>query len=120
MKRLSITQTQPGILRIGASLQLAILLAGLTLATQLHAGNDRPVKQKAAPVYPEIAKRMRVGGLVKIAATVAPDGTVTATKVLSGSSLLSGAAEDAVHKWKFATASEESTVEVSVNFALAQ
>lgn len=84
----------------------------------LHAVvSDRPVKQRVAPAYPEIAKRMHISGVVKIAATVAPDGTVSATRTVSGSRMLSDAAEQAVHKWKFASAASESTVEVEINFA---
>ena len=110
--------------RIAAGLtQLAILLTGIIVALPLRAADDhveRAIKQRVAPVYPELAKRMRVSGVVRIAATVAPDGTVSATKTVSGNHMLSGAAEDAVHKWKFVAEPNESTVEVDVNFALAQ
>jgi len=99
-------------------------LACLVLATacilSLHATSERAIKQRVAPVYPELAKRMKISGTVKVAATVAPDGTVSATKIVSGNHMLSGAAEDAVHKWKFTPADSESTIEVDVNFALAQ
>ncbi len=102
----------------------ARLLACLALAfaciLPLHATTERAIKQRVSPIYPELAKRMRVSGIVKVAATVAPDGTVSATKVVSGNHMLSGAAEDAVHKWKFTPADSESTVEVDVSFALAQ
>jgi TonB family protein len=104
--------------------QSAGLFACLALATAcvlpLNASSDRAVKQRVAPVYPELAKRMKVSGTVKVAATVAANGTVSATKVVSGNHMLSGAAEDAVLKWKFVPAESESTVEVDVNFALAQ
>ena len=63
---------------------------------------------------------MRVAGVVRVSATVDPDGKVSATKTISGNSMLAGAAEDAVHKWKFVPATDSSTVEVDVNFALAQ
>ena len=93
----------------------------MTVVLPLHAADsDRAIKQRVAPVYPELARRMRIGGVVRIAATVAPDGSVSATKTVSGNHMLSGAAEDAVHKWKFVTAPGESTVEVDINFALAQ
>jgi len=110
--------------RIAAGLmQLAILATGMTIALPLHAADDhaeRAIKQRVAPIYPELAKRMRVSGVVRIAATVAPDGTVSSTKTVSGNHMLSGAAEDAVHKWKFVAEPNESTVEVDVSFALAQ
>jgi TonB family protein len=104
----------------GGLLPLAVIAMALTATTRLHAADERPIKQRVAPVYPELAKRMRVSGMVKVEATVAPDGSVSATKTVSGNHMLAGAAEDAVHKWKFVPATEQSTVDVEINFALAQ
>ena len=104
----------------GGLLPVAVLAITFAAVTPAHAADERPVKQRVAPVYPELAKRMRVGGIVKVEATVAPDGSVSATKTVSGNHMLSGAAEDAVHKWKFAPGTEQSTVDVDINFALAQ
>jgi len=104
-------------------MQLAVFAAAMAIAMPLHAADehtDRAIKQRVAPTYPELAKRMRITGVVRVSATVAPDGSVSATKTVSGNHMLSGAAEDAVHKWKFVPASDESTVEVDINFALAQ
>lgn len=107
--------------RIAASLlPLAAVLLALATTLPLHASDERAVKQRVAPAYPELAKRMHVSGLVRIAATVAPDGSVTATKAVSGNHILSSAAEDAVHKWKFVPGPDQSTVEVEINFAAAQ
>ena len=99
---------------------LAIAALAATTAIPLHAADERPIKQRVTPTYPELAKRMHVSGIVRIAATVAPDGSVTATKTVSGNRMLASAAEDAVHKWKFVAASDESVVEVDINFAAAQ
>jgi TonB family protein len=71
-------------------------------------------------LYPELAKRMRITGVVRVEATVDADGKVTAVKALSGSHVLSPAAEEAVSKWKYAPADAASTVEVDINFALGQ
>jgi TonB family protein len=97
-----------------------VVFAVATVASLHAADADRPVKSRVAPVYPELAKRMRISGVVIVAATVTPDGAVSATKTVSGNKMLAGAAEEAVHKWKFVSASAESTVDVSVNFALTQ
>jgi TonB family protein len=105
----------------GIAKLLSLALIAMTVSLLLHAADsERPIKSRVAPVYPEIAKRMHISGEVKIAATVAPDGSVSATKAVSGNKMLSSAAEDAVHKWKFVAAAEESTVEVSINFDLKQ
>ena len=98
--------------------QVAALVLMATMAMPARAGDDRAVKSRVAPAYPEIARRMRITGIVKVEATVDPDGKVTDVKTLTGSRALSPAAEDAVRKWKFAPAAAPSTVEVEVNFAL--
>lgn len=101
----------------------SFLLKGTTLlflaafALPGRAADERAVKSKVAPVYPEIAKRMRVTGVVKIEATVDADGKVTDVKTMTGNRVLAGAAEDAVRKWKFVTGPKESVVDVDVNFA---
>ena len=110
--------------RIASGLvSLAVIATAMTVALPLHAADDhsdRAIKQRVAPVYPELARRMHVGGTVRVSATVAPDGSVSAAKAVSGNHMLSGAAEDAVHKWKFVSGPDESTVEVDINFAPAQ
>ena len=112
----------PNLQRFASGLvSLAVVATAMTVALPLHAADsDRAVKQRVSPVYPELAKRMHVAGVVRVSATVAPDGSVSATKTVSGNHMLAGAAEDAVHKWKFVSAPEESTVEVDINFAAAQ
>ncbi len=110
--------------RIAAAItRLAVFAVAMAIAMPLRAADDhtdRAVKQRVAPTYPELARRMRISGVVRVSATVAPDGSVSATKTVSGNHMLSGAAEEAVHRWKFVPASDESTVEVDINFALAQ
>lgn len=119
MTRLKTQGSRTGPRRVAAAmLQLVALALAFTLP--MHAADDRPIKQRFSPTYPELAKRMRVSGVVRVSATVAPDGSVSATKTVSGNHMLSGAAEEAVHRWKFVPASAESTVEVDVNFALVQ
>lgn len=94
---------------------LALLIA---IALPAGAANDRAVKTKVPPVYPELAKRMKITGVVKVEATVDPDGKVTAVKIISGNSSLQNAAEDAVRKWKFVAGDGTATVNVDVNFAM--
>jgi len=96
---------------------LALLLS---MSLSAHAAGDRPIKSRVAPFYPELAKRMKISGVVRMEATVDADGKVTSVKTLEGNRMLTQAAEDAVHKWKFATGEGVETVSVEVNFALAQ
>jgi TonB family protein len=107
--------------RIGMRLfPVAALALLFAMALPVRAADDRPVKQRVAPIYPEIAKRMHVGGEVKLLATVDASGKVIEVKTLSGNHMLSMAAEDAVRKWKFESGSGESRVDVAVNFNTGQ
>ena len=100
------------------SLTAIALLAAISLPAR--AGDDRAVKSRIAPVYPEIAKRMHIQGEVKLIATVDANGKVTDVKEVSGNHMLSLAAEDAVKMWRFEPGPAGDPVPVSVNFALSQ
>ena|ERR1700739_599818 len=76
----------------------------------------RKIERRVAPVYPELARRMHIGGTVRVAATVAADGSVTQAKAVSGNKLLESAAEDAVRKWKFVSSSGPSTENIDIDF----
>lgn len=101
-------------------LQFAALALVVMLAIPARAADDRAVKSKVAPIYPEIAKRMRVAGAVDVEATVDAAGNVSDAKAVGGNRLLAPAAEDAVRKWKFESGSGTAKVKVEINFALSQ
>jgi TonB family protein len=92
----------------------------VALALPARAADERAIKSKVAPTYPEIARRMRIGGMVQVEATVNADGKVTEAKAVSGSHVLGQAAEDAVRKWKFEPGPGPSKVTVEINFTLNQ
>jgi TonB family protein len=104
-------------LHLGKTAVLALIMA---IVLPAMAANERAVKSKVPPVYPELAKRMKITGVVKVEATVDADGKVTAVKTVSGNSSLQSAAEDAVRKWKFVAGDGTETVAVDVNFAMSQ
>jgi TonB family protein len=91
------------------------LLALICLSLQCRA-EERRVLKRVQPVYPELARRMHIGGLVRILVTVAPDGTVSTVKAVSGNKMLWPAAEEAMKKWKFVAGDSESTVSLDINF----
>jgi TonB family protein len=74
------------------------------------------VVDKVAPVYPDLAKRMHITGVVKLEVVVRANGSVRTTKVVGGNPVLIQSATDAVRKWKFETASEETTGVVELMF----
>ncbi len=113
-----IKNSPPLMLRLRRLFAASCLVAGVGLILSLPArAEDRHVQRRVPPVYPEIAKRMKIGGVVKISATVAADGTVTEAKAVSGNRMLVPAAEDAVKHWKFTPADSTSSVDVEVNFS---
>ena len=102
-------------LRLAQATALALLVA---LAMPVRAADNRAVKTRIQPNYPEIARRMRISGMVKLSVTVDSEGKVIDVKPLSGNNLLSAAASEAVRKWRFEPGPGESTEEIALNFAL--
>jgi len=73
----------------------------------------RRIVRKVEPRYPEEAKRLNLGGTVKVIAVVASDGIVKKVEPVGGSPLLVQAAEGAISQWKYAPGSESrETVEL--------
>jgi len=117
---MSISISKKLFLNLGAVLAVIPILI-LNLAVSPLSGFaqdtvDRKVKSKIFPAYPEIARKMGVSGTVKIQLVVAPNGSVKETKVIGGHPILVTAAVDAVKKWRFETASGESTGTVEFKF----
>jgi TonB family protein len=94
------------------------VLALLALVAVSARADERAVKSRVAPAYPELAKRMRISGSVNVEATVDADGKVTDAKATSGNRMLTGAAEDAVRKWKFTSGDGTAVVHVEINFTM--
>jgi TonB family protein len=99
-------------------MQAAAVTLLLTLALSAKAADERAVKSRVQPVYPELAKRLRITGDVKLTVKVDAGGNVTGVVATSGNGILRTAAEEAVRKWTFVPASDPSTVVVEVSFAL--
>jgi protein TonB len=53
------------------------------------------------PIYPELAKKARIQGVVKMAALIDEHGMVEELKLVSGHSLLVQAAFDAAKRWRY-------------------
>ena len=114
-------QIQAGATRLThgpAKMLRSVALALVVLFALSAAAEERAVKSRVPPIYPEIAKRMRASGMVSIEATVDASGSVTDAKAIDGNKLLAPAAEDAVRKWKFESGAGVTKVRVEINFAL--
>ena len=79
-------------------------------------GSERKVVSRVEPIYPELAKKMRIHGIVRVEATVRPNGFVKSTRVLGGNPVLVDAAQQAISKWKFEAAQNETTQVVQLTF----
>lgn len=104
---------------VAVFLAVAMIFAGslaFAQANSASSSSERKVAIRVAPVYPELAKRMHIHGVVRVEAIVRGNGTVKSTRVLGGNPVLVDAAMDAVAKWKFETAQGESTEVVQLTF----
>jgi len=107
-----------------------VLFLALILALsfhQLHAqnttvssGSERKISSRAAPIYPELAKKMRIHGTVRMEVIVRPNGSVKSSRVLGGNPVLVESAQDAVAKWKFEPGQGETTEIVQLAFGSGQ
>jgi TonB family protein len=76
------------------------------MAQSQQSSTSRRIMRQVAPVYPEVAKKINLGGTVKVIAVVGADGEVKSVEPVGGSPVLLKAAQDAVAKWKFAPGAE--------------
>ena len=96
---------------------MLILVCGFGAVGAAHCQDSsesgRRLVQKVDPRYPEIAKRMNLGGTVKVVAVVAANGQVKKVEPVGGSPILVQAAQSAISQWKYAPGSESrETVEL--------
>ena len=56
---------------------------------------------RVEPLYPVIAKQIRLQGVVELRALVSSDGTIHQVQVVSGPAILAHAAIEAVNQWKY-------------------
>ena len=107
-------------MRSGVLILAVILALSSNLAqaqnTTVSSGSERRVSARVAPAYPDLARKMHIHGMVRIEAIVRPNGTVKSTRVLGGNPVLVEAAQDAVRKWKFEPAPNETTEIVQLAF----
>ena len=77
---------------------------------------ERKIRIKVTPVYPDIARKMKLNGTVRVQVVISPSGNVKETKVIGGHPILVTAAVDAVKKWKFDPANAETTGILEIKF----
>ncbi len=96
---------------------LALLTAmTVTPASAQDQEAARKVKTRVDPIYPSLARKMNLGGSVKVQVTVAADGSIKAAKAIGGHPVLIDSAVDAVKRWKYEPGKEETTTVVEFKF----
>jgi TonB family protein len=83
---------------------------------QSSSESGRVVIHRTEPHYPDLARKMSIGGTVKVFAIVAPDGKVKSVEPAGGHPVLIEAARQAISEWKFAPASTESKELIELHF----
>ena len=102
-------------------LAIMVTVAGLAVVpNRAWSEEDRKVKTRINPTYPDLAKRMNVTGTVKVLVVIAASGAVKSAKPVGGHPLLIEPALEAVKKWKYEPASDETTATVEFVFTGAQ
>ena len=81
-----------------------------------QATGARKVEYRAPPEYPALAERMNLKGTVQVQAMVGRDGTVKKVTLIGGHPVLAEAALQAVMKWKYEPAPQETIELVKVSF----
>src|SRR4030081_3721270 len=76
----------------------------------------RAIVDRVVPVYPDLARRAQIHGTVRVGVVVTPSGKAKFTQVIGGNPLLAKAAVDAIEKWKWAPAAQETKELVELNF----
>lgn len=98
--------------RVRAFFAIALSLCALQATGQ----EARKAVSRPTPLYPEIAKPMRLAGVVKIEVVIGTDGKIKDTKVIGGHPILVEAALEALHDWKYEKASSETKIQVEFKF----
>jgi TonB family protein len=76
----------------------------------------RAIVDRVVPVYPDLARRAQIHGTVRVGVVVTPSGKAKFTQVIGGNPLLAKAALDAIEKWKWAPAAQETKELVELIF----
>jgi TonB family protein len=99
------------------------ILGGVLLAMVLGLGTadlkgqeSRKAVSNPVPVYPEVAKKMRLTGTVKVQVVIGTDGRIKEKNFIGGHPVLVNAVEETLKNWKYAPASAETTTQLEFNF----
>ena len=98
-------------------------VAEATTRVHLSPGAAQILSRPVEPNYPLLAKQMKIQGAVVLHVLIGRDGTIQHLQVLSGPTILSAAAREAVKQWRFKPYFEsgqavETEARITVNFTI--
>ena len=100
------------------------LLAAATVAAMVAlmlpgaAEEERALMERVEPEYPDLARRMGIFGVVKLALIVDCVGRVVRVYTLSGDSILADAAVAAAWRWRYTSGVGRARVEEEFDFPI--
>jgi TonB family protein len=100
---------------IALSLGVIAVCPTFSIAQEQPEGRRRIV-DRVVPLYPDLARKMQIRGTVRVEVVVAPSGKAKFTQVIGGNPLLAKAAVDAIEKWKWVPAPQETKELIELNF----
>lgn len=112
--------------RRAAAPLLALLLGAVAFSPSLLLAQDssvqeqtetkRKVVSKVVPVYPDLARKLQIHGIVRVEVVIAPSGKVKMTYVIGGNPVLAQSAVNAIEQWKWTPAPQETQELVELSF----
>jgi len=103
--------------RMGARAWLAIAMSLSLTATNIPAQEtSRKVISNPTPIYPDLAKKAHVTGVVKVQVVIAADGKIKDVKVIGGHPLLIDSVQETLKNWKYAPSTSDTTTVLAFNF----
>lgn len=103
--------------RLAIALLILAFVSAFAGAQNSDSESSRKVKNRVVPVYPELAKKLKLVATVKVQVTIAPSGNVTQAKALGGHPLLITPSVDAAKMWRYEAAPETTTSVIEFHFA---
>ena len=91
-------------------------IALMLTAVNAPAQESRKVLSNPEPPYPEVARRLRLSGVVKVQVVISTDGKIKETKITGGHPIFVNSVEETLKNWKYAPASTETTTQLEFNF----
>ena len=95
---------------------LFLLAVSISAVQSQNAPTLRKLVYKVAPKYPPELKQNEIGGIVRLAVVINPNGSVAKISPVGGNPVLVDAATVAVKQWKYAASDHQTTTEVQLDF----